>query len=395
MDKSMKLQLWLLALLVAATFTLAGCAPEDKRLDLETILPAAWKPYATYRLDTDADNQKEWVILYTYDQQAKDAFSPVGGVIYHVFSFANQDKAPVVFPYPLTVPGWPYLGEGKSTIELKEVLNGSAGPEVVYQGTNSEGLLTRLALFTWQDHAPSPVLPPEADPTTGQWYHCVGKFDTDARISLEAERVTVWERTDERSQLAVRKVYRPQEGSYMRGEELVAPIQTCLDFAYGQPKDILKTPYPEKILMAFFANLTNDQAVYQFLTQTAADDLRIQRDAWGKITPWPRLSLTGICVKELRYAPDQEAAVQQQMVIVAEKTRDAQKVLEVTPAPCSNCPQPECTCPPTPTLEPISDPVWVTSAVEYTLIDQTKTMYIQWGLVKVNDVWRINQVVVE
>ncbi len=395
MSKSMKLGFGLSALFIAIAFILAGCRPEDKRLDLETILPAAWKPYATYRLDTDADNQKEWVILYTYDQQVKDAFSPVGGVIYHVFHFANQDKAPVVFPYPLTAPGWPYLGEGKSSIELKEVLQGSSGPEVIYQSTDSEGLVTRLALFTWKDRAPSPVLPPEADPTTGQWYHCVGKFSADARISLEAERVTVWGRTDERSQLAVRSIYRPQEGSYMQGDDLIAPVQTCLDFAYGQPKDILRSPYPEKILMAFLSNLKNEQAVYQFLTKQAADDLRAQKGTWGKITPWPRAALTDICVKELRYAPSQEAAVQQQMVILAEQTRDAQKVVAVTPETCLPCPQPECTCPPTPTPEPISAPVWVTSVVEYTLIDQTKTLYIQWGLVKVNDVWRINQVVVE
>ncbi|MBN1937322.1 MAG: hypothetical protein JW934_21875 [Anaerolineae bacterium] len=395
MGKPLKFRLCLVALFVGVALILPGCAPEDKRLDLETILPAAWKPYATYRLDTNADNQKDWAILYTYDQLATDAFTPVGGVIYHVYSFANQDKAPVVFPYPLTVPGWPYLGEGKSTIELKEVLQNSAGPEVVYQGTNSEGLLTRLALFTWQNHAPSPVLPPEADPTTGQWYHCVGKFDTDARINLEAERVTVWERTNERSQLAIRKIYRPQEGSYMQGDASIAPTQVCLDFAYGQPQDIARSPYPEKILMAFFANLTNEQTVYQFLTKEAADNLRAQKDAWGRITPWPRASLTDICVKELRYAPSQEATVQQQMVILAEKTRDAQKVLATAPATCPNCPEPECTCPPTPTPEPISGPVWVASTVEYTLIDQTRTMYIQWGLVKVNDVWRINQVVVE
>ncbi len=395
MDQSTKLKHSLLAWLIGIVCLLSGCAPEDKRLDLTTILPATWKPYATYRLDTNADNQKDWVILYTYDELTKDAFTPVGGVVYHVFSFVNQDKAPVVYPYPLVVPGWPYLGEGKSSIELKEVLQGSPGPELIYRSVNSDGLLTRLALFTWKNNAPNPVLPPEADPTTGQWYHCVGKFSTDTRIALEVERVTVWERSDERSQLALRKTYKPQDGSYLQGNELIAPVQTCIDFAFGQPQDVARSPYPEKILMAFFTNLKNDQIISQFMTQAAMNGLRGQQGDWGKITPWPRTSLTDICVKELRYAPDQEIAVQQQMVAQAEKTREAQKILAATPDYCPNCPQPECTCPPTPTVEPMSEPVVVKSLVEYTLIDQVKTVYAEWQLVKVNNVWRINHVIVE
>lgn len=396
MNKPNRLLILFVTVVAVAMVTIfPACTPEDKRLDLESILPAGWKPYATYRLDTNADNQKDWVILYTYDRQAKDAFTPVGGVVYHVFSFVNQDKPPVVYPYPLVVPGWSHLGEGKSSIELKEVLKDSPGPELIYRGVNSDGLLTRLALFTWKNNAPSPVLPPEADPITGQWYHCLGKFSTDARIALENDRVTVWERVDARSQLALRQTYLPQNGSYLEGNDLRAPAQTCIDFAFGQPQDVARSPYPEKILMAFLTNLKNDQVISQFMTQAAMNALRNRQGDWAKITPWPRASLTDICVKELRYAPDQEIAVQQQMVIQAEKTREAQRILAATPDVCRNCPQPECTCPPTPTVEPMTEPVVVKSRVEYTLIDQVQTVYAEFQLVKVNNIWRINHVIVE
>ena len=65
-------------LLVCGTVLLSSCAPEEKELALAGLLPAEWTPYATYRLDTNGDMVDEWAVLYTYDQQENQAFTPVG-----------------------------------------------------------------------------------------------------------------------------------------------------------------------------------------------------------------------------------------------------------------------------------------------------------------------------
>jgi hypothetical protein len=208
------------------------------------------------------------------------------------------------------------------------------------------------------------------------------------------DRVRVWERTNERSQLAIRKTYLPQEGSYMVNKELIGPSQVCLDFAYGQPQNVDASPYPEKVLMAFYRNFTTEDA-YSFLTQDAQAKLRNPPSGseWAKIAPWPRLSITDACVKELIYNPATETQVQAEMVAQAEQTRDALATAEAIATRCA-CPQAECTCLPTPTAETKSAPVWVTARVEYQLENQKEQLWLQWGLVKVKNSWRIDQVVV-
>jgi hypothetical protein len=225
----------------------------------------------------------------------------------------------------------------------------------------------------------------------GQWYHCVGQFHGDAGVKLEANRVRVWERTAERSQLAVRKTYSPKQGSYMSGKQLIEPDQVCLDFAYGQPKEVDKSPYPEKVLMAFYHNFTGEEAL-NFLTESAKEKLSTELNEWGDIAPWPRTSVTSLCVKELNYDPGAEVQAQITMVAQAEATHVAQATAEAV-ATLTACPSPECTCPPTPAETQVSPPVWVTTRVEYRLANESRTMRLTWGLVKVNGVWRIDQVI--
>lgn len=365
---------------------LPACAPEDKRLDLASLLPAKWSPYTTLRLDANADGKKDWVILYTYDEKDKGAFTPVGGVVYH----ADRGEPPVVFPYPLVAPGWAYLGEGKSTIGMQDVISSLTGPELVFQSVNSDNITNRIVMFSWKDQAPNKLLPPSADPAMGQWYHCVGKFSADGGIKLEANRVTTWERTQERSQLAIRRVYQSQQGGYLSNDQLVAPIQSCLDFAYDQPKDVNQSPYPEKILMAFYQNFTSD-AAFSFMTDEAKANLRSGYGFWKNVAPWPRTAVTGVCVKELNYNPDEATQAEAAMLIQAQQEQIAQATAAA--AGVCNCPQPQCTCAPTPTQPIVSPPVWVVARVEYSLQNQTQEIKLQWGLVKINGVWRISQVV--
>ena len=387
MNRVGRLKLGILAILILCGILLSGCAREDKRLDFATILPEGWTAYSISRLDTNADNKKDWVILYTYDQKEEAAFTPVGGVIYH----ADRGEPPIIYPYPLVAPGWTYLGEGKSSIAVKEVLSDLPGPEVVFQSVNAQSITTHVVLFDWQDHASDPVLPPVASETIGQWYHCVGQFNGDAGVELKSNQVVVWERTEERSQLSKRKTYLPQNGNYMQDKELIPPQEICLDFAYGLPKEVEKSPYPEKVLMAFYSNFTSEKA-YQFLTAQAKQQMRNQEGNWKNIAPWPRTPAIKVCIKELIYQPETEPQVQATMVAEAQEKQIAQVTVQAQATQCT-CPEPECTCPPTPTPVPTSPPVWVTVRVEYTLEDQTEQMQLRWGLVKVKDVWQIDRVI--
>jgi hypothetical protein len=178
----------------------------------------------------------------------------------------------------------------------------------------------------------------------------------------------------------------------MVDKEPVGPSQVCLDFAYGQPQSVDTSPYPEKVLMAFYQNFTTENA-YQYLTQAAQNKLRNQAGEWAKIAPWPRISVTSVCIKELNYDPAAEAQVQAEMIVQAEQTRDAMATADANATRCA-CPEPDCTCPPTPTSEATSPPVWVTARVEYGLESERQQLRLQWGLVKVKNSWRIDQVAV-
>ena len=377
----------LVILLLSGILVLAGCQKEEKRLEFESLLPQSWKHYSTYRLDTNEDGVQEWVILYTYDEKEKTVFSPVSGVVYH----ADRGEPPVIFPYPLVAPGWTYLGEGSASVRLEDVLGGLDGPELVFQDLDSNEVTTRVVIFDWEDHEPDKRLPPAADEQMGQWYHCVGQFSGDAGVKLEKNKVTLWERTADRSQLAIRKVYRPQQGSYMANKQLIAPAEICLDFAFGEPSDVANSPYPEKVLMAFFHNFTADKA-FDFLTKQAQQKLRTGYNEWGDIAPWPRISLTGVCVKALDYSPDSEIQVQATMVAQAEATHEARATAE-TMATLTACPSPQCTYPLTPVKPQASPPVLIRTEVEFSLHDQTERAQLTWGLVKTNGVWRIDVVI--
>ncbi len=366
---------------------LSGCAPEDKRLDFKQVLPEEWSHYETYRLDTNANGQKEWVILYNFDKKEKAAFSPVGGVVYH----AERGRPAVIYPYPLKAPGWEFLGTGKSSIGLKEVLTGAAGPELVFKSVDSAGTTTRVVLFHWQDHVTDPTLPPVANAETGQWYDCIGKFDGAAGVRLERDRVTVWKPAEDRSQLAIRRVYLPVQGSYMQEQTLIEPGEVCLDFAYGQPQNVDKSPYPEKVLMAFYHNFITDQA-YQYLTKDAQKAMRNRAGNWANIAPWPRATVTGICVKELNYNPDAETVVEAERQMQALAAVSVQATTDAL-ATRQACPQPDTTCAPTNTPEIVSEPVLVIARVEYHLENQKQEMRLGWKLVKINNsMWRIDQV---
>ena len=99
--------------------------------------------------------------------------------------------------------------------------------------------------------------PPTDDPRR---YRAIGFFRGDGGVYFDAASkvVTVLSHAGlERSQLAVQTLYRLDETrqTYMSAtdsEKLAAPASSEVIFAFGMPGDILATPYPEKIVLAFY-----------------------------------------------------------------------------------------------------------------------------------------------
>jgi len=159
-------------------------------------------------------------------------------------------------------------------------------------------------------------------------YQNVGSFRGSYKVELsdsegDLDTVTVWDSGGfERSQLTVRKQYRPgPNGSYFRpeGQDLWAPVEYSLDFGPGQPDLVTQVYYPEKAVLAFYLNLTKDQNQLDeaegYLSPRAQQEYDMRTDPFGLSTDaasvaQARSDLARVLVWEIRYEPDVEAEQQ-------------------------------------------------------------------------------------
>lgn len=322
-------------LLVCSMCTLVGCANEEmrKELDFSFALPSSWNLVNIERLDTDGDAEREWVILYTFDTPSNAAFAPVRCAIYHIAR--REPSLPIIYPYHLQAPGWTYLGEGgdRTQVEMKDVITHygldprqvySTTEEVIVQSKDGNGQVTRASIFQWRDNVQDKrvdprevVIQPNLNNEQGQWYECVGLFEGSLRVDIQPDAVAVWDRLNDRSQLARVNVYKPSgsPGGYLLdNHELVAPTLSCIDFAFGRPEALSESPYPEKIVIAFLQEFTEGPLFgSQYLTDQAKRDQ--QNDSFGYWRPFASdTALPTLCIKELSYDPDSETQVQVQAI---------------------------------------------------------------------------------
>jgi hypothetical protein len=156
-------------------------------------------------------------------------------------------------------------------------------------------------------------------------YQNFGSFRGNYRVRISlggagGSTVTVWDSGGfERSQLTVRKQYRPWDnGSYFRtgGQELWPPVEKSLDFGPGQPISVTQVYYPEKAVLAFYLNLTKDkdnlETAESYLSPRAQQEYDIETDSFGLSTDpasvaRARDALARVLVYEIRYDPDVEA----------------------------------------------------------------------------------------
>jgi hypothetical protein len=143
-------------------------------------------------------------------------------------------------------------------------------------------------------------------------YASIGSFRGNYRVNRNGATVTVVDRAPfERSQITIRRQYRPENGSYYRpgAQVLLDPVEYGLAFAQGLPDEVAQVYYPEKAVLAFYLNLTQDQKQLQeansYLSTDAQAIFDIETDYFG--LAMPRDELARVLVLEIRYEPDIKA----------------------------------------------------------------------------------------
>jgi hypothetical protein len=393
----------LIVLLTSAAGYLSGCEERqenEEQLSFQFVLPEGWQVVnadhtgRVTRLDTDGDQEAEWVLLYSFDTPGNENFVPIRCAVYH--TVRREPRLPIIYPYHLQAPGWTYLGEGSDrvSVRVEDVLtdiepdsNYAPGTyfapnEVIVESRDPSGRVTRASIFQWRntvvpaeyrkridprEHIVIPSEPPEGN---SQWYQCIGLFEGSAGVQVEADEVTVSERLDDRSQLARVQTYEPTAGAggYLRGgQELVTPVSSCVDFAYGLGEDIAQSPYPEKIVMAFHKQFRAQDADYGalYLTERA----RLQREAAPEWTLFGLNRLPpvqSVCIKELRYGNEMSAEMQSYRTSITTQG-SGQKPPPIT--------------------------TQVETRAEYRVQGRPVTQTtIVWELIKDEDVWKINDI---
>lgn len=316
--------------------TLSGCrrsSSEEAREDMVSFrkdMQLGRDILLVQRADTDTDGQNEWIVFYRFDQVGKAG--PIAALIYDIARDPTS-QLPVLYPYKLRAPDQNYLAAITPTVGLYNIVPEPVGPtrnEIVFS-TPHELAVFRLA------RDPN-GLPSDTPPL----YHCIGFFRSDeVSFNTKTFQVTVTSGAGfERSQLVTRRYYRagsPPEydGYFVAGTTtLQQPYEYEVDFPKGIPATILDTPYPEKIVLAFYKTVGQASPaidILHYLSSQAATEFKAGKLRCG--SPFPLDQLQQAVVKRLSYFPTQEMDVTAQVVtevVFASKAGQQSTPLEVT-----------------------------------------------------------------
>ena len=295
----------LLATLLCVLLTACVDTSTEKPPELVVNIPTDLLPdkagVSIERVDTDSDGKLEWLVFYRFDQVGESG--PVAALIYDVA--ASPGQSPVLYPYKLRMPDQSYLAQDVPNWAMMEIMpesGGTARKELVLSTNND------LAIFQANGNV---VNQPSDDPAL---YRCIGFFRSDGGVVLDAEnrQVTVTSRAGyERSQLVTRYFYAPEaDGYFITGTTtLVSPFGSAVDFPEGVPPAILDTPYPEKIVLAFYKTFGRSDAkptILEYLTPQASNEFMAGRLKYG--SPFPVDQVKYAVVKELGYYPTQDSS---------------------------------------------------------------------------------------
>jgi hypothetical protein len=322
---------------VPTRWRIAHWLTEDKMIDLAEIAPGVYHYDYIHRVDTDVtfDQQKpdEWLTFYRYDVVGENSESPRGPFGAAIYD-PDRCRPPAILSYELVPVSYDYLGQDYAWVEVDNIIKygdplseGQDRPEVIIHGL-TRGIRTDLNIFRKVGAYPDCFEIQQirqTDPNLSLPYSerlsfdNIGAFRGTYRVSIDDEYVTVWDRGGfERSQLTIKRVYAPQNGSYFQPgtKVLLDPVAYSVDFGPGQPDEIPTAYYPEKAVLAFYSKLGKDkndlQVAESYLSPYAQQIYDIRTDPFGMSTDpaspaQARKKLAGASVLEIRYEPDVQA----------------------------------------------------------------------------------------
>ncbi|MCP4541265.1 MAG: tetratricopeptide repeat protein [Chloroflexi bacterium] len=235
--------------------------------NLPVMLPDNWEHVQTYRLDANHDGDREWVVLYRFDLRigTEESSGPIGGVVYQ----PDHRSSSAFTLYKLRPRNGDYLCECECTAAMEDVLSGLPGTELVVRD-RCNGEITRLSIFSWE-------------PIEGE-YLPKGHF-SGSQIQVETNKVTASQRLPHRAQLALQQVYQSNDSKtyYQPGDLgiLVMSGEYAITFYKDEPKEPMRSPYPEKVVLAFYNHYTELRKASGYFT----------RDGWRGLTE----CTTGLC----------------------------------------------------------------------------------------------------
>ena len=304
--------LWLA--IAIAVLTLPACGGEEPaaktEIDLGEILPPSLEVVGVRRLDSGVDPPSEWLWLVLYKYDISEHFSPIAGVVYRA-DRGGRNQPRVIYPYPLRLPDRDYLGTGKVWVESRDVLSVWDGLELVAKNQNADGFVTEVAIFVWHDSYPDDTW---RKPEDGRSYECLGYFRSDGGVKVQQDVVVVKELENDRSQLARYYRYKPDEkGSYLvSGVGLRAVEDSWVDFAFRPiaTDKVLDSPYPEKIVLAFYNALGTPNDIKPFLSKEARKQLDAEKLDYG--CGWPLNQVKKVTVRQVSYFAAVEAQTEEE-----------------------------------------------------------------------------------
>jgi hypothetical protein len=253
------------------------------------VIPAKWKPVKACNFDTNNDGRPEWIILYHFDLQADTVQhgDPIAAAVYQ----SDGKEPPNILAYPLYTPDKDYLCECACTPTMEDALSGLGGLELVVRD-QCGGESAALTIFNWDLGKPG--------------YLPRGHFHGH-RIRGVLDEVTVAERLPDRAQLAECKTFHPL-GSMTYYEfdgqtTLIGPAETGIGFCHDEPKDVMASPYPEKVVLSLYTHYTDTEKIRAYFAEGAWDWLG-QCDTGQCGCTSLRIAVAHVRVTSLQYVED-------------------------------------------------------------------------------------------
>jgi hypothetical protein len=273
----------------------ASYTPPNLSIHLPEIMPDEWEYMGGQHINTDGEGEREWVVFYRFDLACEgDQYGcPINAAAYR----ADDHKPPRLEPYDLCPPDDNYLCECECSAVMEDVLSGIPGDELIIRDKCGERI-TRQAIFNWDE--------------IENEYVARGNFSGHC-VKIASDVVTVTQRQQDRAQLIKCHTYHPLgKQTYYKSVqgEIVDAAECEYDFCAGEPEHVTLSPYPEKVVLAFYRHYNEDETVLEYLSENGWENVeRCESNRCG--CTLPRREIKYVQVTDLEPEGESEAQGQQ------------------------------------------------------------------------------------